>query len=472
MADTLISIFLILTVVAVLAGLYRIFENAGEKGWKGLIPIFNLWVWLGIIGRPWWWFVLLFIPVINLLVLAVMIIELLKSFGHFGLGAHLLAVFFPFIYFPYLGFSAKEQYLGKGSRMEQPGGKSELREWVDAIVFALIAATVIRWFLIEAFTIPTGSMERSLLAGDFLFVSKVHYGPRVPVTPISFPLVHNTLPLFGGKSYLELLQLPYYRLPGLEEVDRGEAVVFNWPAEEGRPLDKKENYIKRCMGEPGDTLAIRNRIVHINGEALTQPDKSQFLYLVTAEHGMSRSMLEDMGIRDYVPSGQAQGEYQMILTEEMRADLEAVPSVVSVEPLIMPDGYFDPNVFPHWQELPWNVDNFGPLWIPRAGVTIEMSPKHYYLYKEILERYEGLPELTLVDSTVYAGNEPLHQHTFTTDYYWMMGDNRHMSSDSRMWGFVPETHIVGKPVFIWFSYQGDAPFFERVRWRRLFNLID
>ncbi|MEX0965907.1 MAG: signal peptidase I [Bacteroidia bacterium] len=463
-------ILLIIWIVPSAIGLWKLFEKAGEAGWKAIVPIYNAVIWLQLIGRPVWWIIMLFIPVVGLLVLAVMIIDLIKSFGKFGLGAQLAAIFFPFIYLPYLAFS-DARYYGKGSKLERPGGKrSEAREWADAIIFALIAATVIRWFLIEAFTIPSSSMEKSLLIGDFLFVSKVHYGPRIPNTPLSFPLVHNTLPVFGTKSYIELLQLPYNRLPGFRDVERMEAVVFNYPREDGRPVDKKDNYIKRCVGIPGDSLSIVDQMIHIDGVALPQPEESQFTFEVVTEQPIfNKRMLRKYDITEYQALNST--NYQIKMTEVAAAEIAAIPVVKDVKKIVLPKGFKQPEIYPFEPELQWNIDNYGPVYLPRKGDRIAMTVHNYHVYERPIKVYEDNPSLELRDSIVYLNGQPLEEYEFKMGYYWMMGDNRHNSLDSRMWGFVPENHIVGKPLFIWMSWDTDGGGLSKIRWGRLFNLI-
>lgn len=348
--------------------------------------------------------------------------------------------------------------------------KSVVREWVDAIIFAVIAATIIRTFFIEAYTIPTPSMEKSLLVGDFLFVSKVSYGPRVPMTPLSFPFAHHTMPLVGGKSYLEWIKFGYHRMPGFGHVNRGDCVVFNWPAENlGRPVDKKENYIKRCIGLPGDSLELRDRDVFINGQFLDVPVNAQTSYhVLTDGTGFSEQAIERLGLRD----GEMMSpmEYNFFLTRKAAEDLKTFGNVKKVEPNIVPKKIFQEFIFPFDQKYGWNVDNFGPIWIPKKGATAKIDLNNIGLFRKVIGEYEG-NKLEEHDGKIFINGKEANEYTFKMNYYFMMGDNRHNSADSRFWGFVPEDHVVGKAVFIWMSWDSQASLLHKVRWNRLFHLI-
>lgn len=347
--------------------------------------------------------------------------------------------------------------------------KTKVREWTDAIIFAIVAATLIRMFFIEAYTIPTSSMEKSLLIGDFLFVSKVSYGARVPNTPLSFPFTHHSFPqiLGGGKSYLEWIKWPYRRLPGLGKIKNNDVVVFNYPMEDFRPVDKRENYIKRCVGIPGDTIQVIDRVLHINGKANTEPEKRQFMYKVRTDGSAINPKIKEK--LDITEDGQDPFfGYYMRLTSETSDKIGKLPNVVSCEPITIEKAVYQEHIFPHNEIFPWNVDNFGPLAIPKEGQTVPLNAKNLLLYKRIIEVYEG-NELKITGNTVYINGEEAKEYTFKMDYYFMMGDNRHNSADSRFWGFVPEDHIVGKAVFIWFSFNREH---GGIRWSRIFSFID
>src|SRR5258706_1792481 len=322
--------------------------------------------------------------------------------------------------------------------------KSKTREWVDAIIFAVIAATLIRTFFIEAYTIPTPSMEKSLLVGDFLFVSKISYGARIQNTPLSFPFAHHTMPLIGGKSYLEWIKIGYHRLPGLGKIKNNDVVVFNWPAENmGRPVDKKENYIKRCIGISGDTLQIMDAIVYINNKIVSLPPRSQFTYRIKTDgSGFNPAALEKIDVSEGGPTSSS-GDFAFTLTPEAVDKMKQMYNVKSVEPLTYPKDNDQPDIYPYDKLHHWNVDNFGPVYIPKKGATISLTPENTSLYKKIITDYEH-HSLTMNDSVILIDGKPATSYTFEMDYYFMMGDNRHNSSDSRYWGFVPEDHIVGK----------------------------
>lgn len=349
--------------------------------------------------------------------------------------------------------------------------KSATREWADALIFAVIAATIIRGLFIEAFTIPTPSMERSLLVGDFLFVSKVNYGARTPVTPLSFPFAHHTLPIVGTKSYLDWIQLPYYRLPGLGNVERNDVVVFNYPMEDFRPIDKQENYIKRCVGISGDTLEVRDARVFINGVGENMPVESQASYMVRTDgNAFNGKTLEAMHITEYGQYAE-EGNYMFTLTKDQKEKLSKFSNVKTVQEAIRPRGQYVDYVFPHDAKLGWNEDNFGPLIIPAKGMTINLSMANIEMYKRAIEVYEG-NKVEIKDDGIYIAGKKADSYTFQMNYYFMMGDNRHNSLDSRFWGFVPENRIVGKALFIWMSWDSNASFFNKIRWSRLFKGIN
>ncbi|MBL6963443.1 MAG: signal peptidase I [Bacteroidetes bacterium] len=350
--------------------------------------------------------------------------------------------------------------------------KSKSREWVDAIIFAAIAATIIRWFLIEAYTIPTSSMEKSLLVGDFLFVSKLNYGPRIPMTPIAFPFAHHTMPIVKGKSYVEWWRIPFKRIPGFEKIENNDVVVFNYPMEDWRPVDKKENYIKRCIAIPGDSLIITDRLVYINNKLVDLPSHGQYRYFVKTDGtGFNRRLLHEMQITEVQTLMGNQGEFVMWLTDENAVKIKELRNVLQIEPIVEGKEEFDPNVYPFYPSLKWNVDNFGPIYIPRKGDQIEMTLENFKIYERVIKVYENNPTLELKNGIVYLDNQVINDYTFQMNYFWMMGDNRHNSADSRMWGFVPDDHIVGKALFIWMSWDKDGKGFKKIRINRLFRGI-
>jgi signal peptidase I len=352
--------------------------------------------------------------------------------------------------------------------------KSEVRSWIDAIGFAVIAATILRTFLIEAYTIPTSSMEKSMLIGDFLFVSKTAYGPRVPMTPIAFPLVHHTMPIGNGKSYTEAIKLPYHRMKGLGEIKRNDCVVFNWPAETlGRPVDKKENYVKRCVGVPGDKIELIDAQLMVNDAPQEEPEgmKKQWHYNVSTKGtGLNPNILYEKYDITEGGYGRNKNEYNLTLTNESRDAIQNFTNVTSVKRQYEKGGIYADYIFPHDKNFKWNVDNFGPITVPAAGETVSITTENLSIYKDIIERYEN-NKLEVVAGEIYINDKVATTYTFAMDYFWMMGDNRHNSADSRFWGFVPENHIVGKALFVWMSWDKNAKGLNKIRWNRLFSSV-
>jgi len=376
----------------------------------------------------------------------------------------------------------------KKEKEENKKPKSKSREWVDAIVFAVVAATLIRFLIMEAFTIPTPSMEKSLLVGDFLFVSKFHYGSRTPATPLQVPLTHQKIWLTNIPSYLDWIQLPQYRLPGFSEVKRNDVVVFNIPPislNEGidYPVDLKTNYIKRCVGLPGDVLKIEDKQVIVNGESLDNPEEMQFAHLVISTNRLSQRVLEKFDIPEVQVVGTNPDVAQILyLTDEQVAELSKESFIKEIRPASnnpykryspYEKGELDEGIFPSDPELfPWNSDWYGPITIPKEGVTIEINRETLATYGDVITLYDHNEDAVINgDKLLIDGNE-VDSYTFKQNYYFMMGDNRHNSLDSRYWGFVPEDHIVGKGFFIWLSLDPNAGFFSKIRWSRFFNLIE
>lgn len=380
--------------------------------------------------------------------------------------------FTPLIVADVLFFETISWQFWKKKTKKKEKKKSEWRSWFEAITFAIIAASLLRTFLIEAYTIPTSSMEKSMLIGDFLFVSKVAYGPRVPVTPIAVPLVHHTIPGTNKKSYSEIVKLPYHRMKGFGTIQRNDCVVFNWPAETlGRPIDKKENYVKRCVGIPGDIIEIVNSELIVNNKPQEKVKgmKIQWSYnVLTKGAGLNPNILykkHDITEGGY---GKNKNEYILKLTNHSRDELIKFPNVTSVTKITEQQDIYTDYTFPHNKNYRWNIDNYGPLTIPKSGTSIILNIENLPLYKDIIERYEN-NKLEVINNEIYINDTIAISYTFKMNYYWMMGDNRHNSADSRFWGFVPENHIVGKALFVWMSWDKNGKGINKIRWERLFR---
>ena len=434
----------------------------------------------------------------------------------------------PFIYDVYITKKIRWQWW-----KDSEGPVKWVMSWVDALVFALVAVYFINLFFFQNYVIPSSSLEKSLLTGDYLFVSKVSYGPRIPETPLTMPLTQHTLPLFECKSYIEWPHWDYRRVKGLGKVELNDIVVFNYPAgdticsapqyqafdfyqmcyslgyqmypqrpnpdsltveqrqqyfnfiyqagrqeivrnqqEYGmidtRPTDRRENYVKRCVGLPGQTLQIKDHIIYLDGKANKEPDNVQYTYRVKLRQRLDDDIMKDLGITmEDLTSLNTSGYMPMTkyAVEELskRKDL--------VESIELNTEASDLDIYPLNGNLHWTRDNYGPIWIPKKGESIELTLENLPIYERPIRTYEG-NDLEVKDGKIYINGKVATKYTFKLDYYWMMGDNRHNSLDSRYWGFVPEDHIVGKPIFIWWSSDPDRHGFSGIRWNRLFRFVD
>ena len=382
--------------------------------------------------------------------------------------------FIPLVVADVLFFETINWQFWKKKEKKEKKKKSELRTWVEAIAFAVVAAHILRTFFIEAYTIPTSSMEKSMLIGDFLFVSKLAYGPRVPMTPVAVPLVHHTIPGTKKKSYSEIVKVPYHRMKGLGDIKRNDCVVFNWPAEKlNRPVDKKENYVKRCVGIAGDKIEIVNGQLMVNDEPQAEPEgmKKQFTYNVkTKGSGLNPKLLYKKFDITEGSRGSNMNEYNLFLTDEALKGLNEFKNVKSITQNIDTTYNSPQYYFPNNNDHLWNIDNYGPILIPKKGSSIDLTMENIDLYKDIIEIYEE-NTLKISENNIYINDSLTSSYKFKMNYYWMMGDNRHNSADSRMWGFLPENHVVGKALFVWMSWDKNGKGLNKIRWDRLFSSV-
>ncbi|WP_435622866.1 signal peptidase I [Flagellimonas sp.] len=538
-------IFILIIQVIHFLGTWRLYVKAGRKAWEAAIPIYNGVILMKIINRPWWWVLLLFIPIINLLMFPVVWVETIRSFGKNKIWDTWLVILTLGFYIFYINYVEDVTYISDRSLKPRTG----LGEWVSSIVFAIVAATFVHTYFIQPYVIPTGSLERTLRIGDFLFVSKFHYGARVPMTTLAAPMVHDTIPGLKKRSYLadvnpetykkswiNKLQLPYLRLPGFQEIKKNDIVVFSLPSDTlyqffraekavKKPIDKKSNYVKRCVGTPGDSLQVIDGFVHINGKQLQLSDRAKVMYdyIIYSKKGVSSRYLAEVDAADYTRKyltnalnpGQYEalrpyilgayknqsGTYEIItqekglstevirelrlalteekplsrianMTDEMVQQLRANPAIDSVVRTNEKKGVYGGS-FPQKPNFyPWNSDNFGPIYLPERGATVKIDYKTIPLYKKIIRDYE-FNDVKVDGNTVYINGEVADSYTFKQDYYWMMGDNRDHSEDSRAWGYVPADHIVGKPVFLWMSFDNfnDGIFNWKPRGERIFTTV-
>ena len=514
----------------IFAGSQKLFRLAGFPGWHAIIPFYNIIKHLDIIQRPRWWIILVFIPVINLLMIPVVWVEFIKRFNHNSKIDRILVILTLGFYFFYIS------YVSSKTKLVKEISFSGFERSIGSFIFAIVIATIVHNYFLQPFVIPTGSLEKTLRVGDFLLVSKFHYGARVPSTVVTLPMVHDTIPIIKTRSYLKSPQLPYIRIPGFQEIKNNDIVVFNWPADTVRkffvkekgvikPRDKKSNYVKRALGIPGDTIEIKDGIIFINGKKNVLPDRAKpiFTYNIRSEKGVSSNKLKEIGIEGFIRkfiiknltprsyeeisnyilsiSNTNDNEYlvytddsgiplsiirdnniiiselidstrEISLTYEDAFKIENSNLFDTIYRVTQSKGVSNLNFFPNNNNFKWNNDYLGPIYIPKKGDQIDLSIDNLPLYKKIIKDYE-FNDIEISNGRIIINSEEQDSYTFKQDYYWMMGDNRYNSEDSRVWGFVPFDHVLGKPVFIWMSIDGLFNGIQnwKFRWDRIFTTI-
>lgn len=564
-------IFLVL-VIASFYGLSKLFSKAGVESWKAYIPFYNFFILSKLLDKPWWWCLIMLVPGVNIIMYGVYGFNTARAFNKPSNNDLWFASLLPYIFFVKLGHDETAKYVGLEKFKNEPS--KIIRNWVDPIIFAVIAASIIRGYFIEAFTIPTSSLEKSLMVGDFLFVNKFAYGPKIPQTPLSFPFAHHTLPVANTKSYLEWIKLPYFRLPGFGKVENNDIVVFNYPDGDtvllnmqdlsyynavriignyyknearftpdsgksesyfnglawnylhnpnntnplngqkvgdigARPVDKREHYVKRCVAIAGDNFQIKDGEVYINDKKQDLPENAQHYYYVktvgrvfgeeVVNRKNGRNMLSNQKLLDQFDIYATESElaavskdttvYKLNMPAHVADEIKKIPGVVSVTRKVDKAGEREVTIFPHHPSYAWNNDNFGPLFIPKAGTTVPIDTHNVWLYLKVMNTYDdGIHNVSVQGNQVLYDGQPITSYTFKQDYYFMMGDNRHNSADSRSWGLVPFDHVVGSPFFVWLSvkYEDNNPvsgesflksFFKnskegKYRWDRFLCYVD
>ena len=527
-------IFILLVQVIHGIGTWKLYVKGGRKAWEAFIPVYNGIVLMQIINRPKWWILLLFIPVINLFLFPIIWIETLRTFGKKSTVDMVLGVVTLGFYIAYVNYTQETTYHANRD-LTAP---NKTMDTLGSLSFAIVVATLVHTYFIQPYTIPTSSLEKSLLVGDFLFVSKFHYGARTPMTPIAAPMVHDTLPVVKVKSYTAKPSLPYFRFPALQKIERNDIVVFNWPADTlfhmykaadkryDKPIDKKTNYVKRCTAIPGDNFEIRDGIIFINGKESILPEraKPQYFYLIKSKDASIDNLKEFYQISEGYPLFEIKNEIwdkpelkneliSQYAFEEISRDTltTAITGQIDQEIysklglMISPNYFYGNLTFEKFEKLKsdsrisfvkrqiskeaedgiftdildgkpssknsWNKDNMGPIYIPEAGKTVALNKENLPLYKKVIGEYEG-NDVKVNGDEIRINGQIATSYTFKQDYYWMMGDNRHNSLDARYFGFTPENHIVGKPIFIWMSWDSSASGLNKIRWERLFTTVN
>ncbi len=469
------------------AATYKFYQKAGKAAWIAFVPFLNIYELMAVVNRPKWWMIFVYIPIVNLLMIPALWAQLLEVFGKADSKDIWLVLLTLGLYLAYINYVEIDRLT------YDPTHKNKKETLIGSLVFAIIAATIVHTYFIQPYTIPTASLEKSLLVGDYLFVSKCNYGARLPITTIGLPMVHDTIPILKSRSYLKFPQLPYLRLPGFQKIKNNDIVVFNWPADtvkyffvkdlaQYKPIDKKSHYVKRCVGIAGDSLQIKKGVLYINGKKVIYPDRArlQHMYVVKTKDSMDFTrptlmrLIKNYKIREIYP-GPKKGSYIMNLTDDK---LKVIKNMSNVEHIKL---YETGKGEMYGGHKDWDINNFGPIYIPKKGDVLQLNKETYPFYKWIISRYDDHDKGHKIDkhkvelkgNDVYVDGKLTKTYKVKQNYYWMMGDNRSESEDSRFWGYVPFDHVVGKPVFIWWSIDNDPSkkFLDKIRWNRVFTTV-
>ncbi|WP_417354765.1 signal peptidase I [Flavobacterium sp.] len=475
---TLLQWFIFFLAVQVVhyLGTWKLYKKAGRKTWEAAVPVYNAVILMKIIRKPVYWAALLFIPIVNLIMFPVVWVLTLKSFGKKSSLDTILGIVTLGFYIYYINYVEDVKYITK----EEYDAEKKKESTLGSLLFAVVVATIVHTYVMQPFTIPTASLEKTLLVGDFLFVSKFHYGARTPMTTVALPMVHDSVPVVNTKSYLSWPQLPSFRFPGFEKPEKNDIVVFNWPTDKRtdgtyKPIDKKTNYVKRCVGTPGDSLSIKDGVVYIDNKELILSSRAdiQYSYIIKTDGTILNDayLKQKLHITDEYGLVGKNTYFFRALTNSSAETIKSLNGIISVERNVASEA--DPTIFPITKTKSWSQDNMGPIYIPEAGKTVSLTKETLPFYEDIIKEYEG-NKLQVMGNEIRINGEIATSYSFKQNYYWMMGDNRHNSLDSRYWGFVPEDHIVGKPVFIWMSLDQNVPwknFSKKVRWDRMFTTV-
>ncbi len=504
---TTLALLIVLYRILIKVSLWEAFKDSGHSPYWLFVPFYSEWLWIKITGRKWYlYYPFLLLPFLNAFVFWILCIETAYGYKRYRIIDCFLAAAVPFIVFPYWAYKLHIKF--ENPALLPPFQKTPAREWIDTLSWALVGALMVHAFYFKGYVIPSSSMEKSLQVGDCLFVSKIHYGPRLPLTPLSFPFVLHTLPMTKDvPSFVSAWQLPYYRFPGLSSVRRNDVIVFNFPDGDTvstvyqsnvsyhalvrqvgreavwrnpqqfgrivyRPVDRRESFVKRCIGISGDTVEIKDGLTYVNGKRTEDPQGLQLNYKVVPQPWLlSRQEWLDLGVsgddlRTLFNPDYGRVPLTLSMAESLRKDGRLTPLAdLCTQEMI------DPQLFPHdIEHFAWNIDQYGPIYVPRKGDSVHLRADNIALYRRVITIYEG-HTLEEKDGRFYVDGRESTHYIFGMNYYWAMGDNRHNSADSRYWGFVPEDHIVGKAFWTWMSWNKDGKGLKKIRWNRVGRII-